>query len=122
MEPNMLATSRSVRFFWLALCLALICGPGCGGKNTTATASEAKSSTTQVPPAAEDDDSAALDGSKGKKWKSWRWKGKRDLCYFVVDNQCFPDEESACKAAACESGCAVGEGAPAKVTCKEFLK
>jgi hypothetical protein len=129
----MFATSRSVSFF--CLCLALLCGPGCGGKSTAATPSEteakgatAKSAaTTKVPPAAEDDDSAALASSdspdpKTKEKGSWRWKGKRDLCYFVVENKCFADEKSACEAAECDSGCIVDKGAPAKVTCKEFIE
>jgi hypothetical protein len=102
--------------------LALLCGPGCGGKSATSSETKTKKApTTKVPPVAEDDDSPALD-SKDKEWGSWRWKGKRDLCYFVVDNNCFPDEKSACEAAECESGCVVNKGAPAKVTCKEFTQ
>ena len=56
---------------------------------------------------------------KGKSWGGWRWKGKRDDCYFVHKNRCFDSKSRACEAADCgKRGCKVDDGAPAKVTCE----
>jgi hypothetical protein len=56
----------------------------------------------------------------GKKWGGWRWKGKRNDCFFLVDNACHDTFEGACKAAKCkESECLHDESAPAVVSCKK---
>lgn len=55
---------------------------------------------------------------KGKSWGGWRWKGKRDDCFFVVANKCFETKKAACTAANCDKkACKVKEGAPSKVSC-----
>ena len=57
---------------------------------------------------------------KGKKWGGWRWKGKRDNCFFVTNNRCFDNEKAACKAAKCGSkACLKKSGAPTKISCPE---
>ena len=56
----------------------------------------------------------------GKRWGGWRWKGKREDCFFVHDNQCFATLEEACKAAKCKmADCVQDDGAPAKVSCEK---
>jgi hypothetical protein len=56
----------------------------------------------------------------GKKWGGWRWKGKRQECFYVVDNECFATKKSACRAAGCgPERCREKDGtAPVKVRCK----
>ena len=57
---------------------------------------------------------------KGKQWGGWRWKGKRDDCFFVYKNQCYNKQETACKAAKCKKGaCIMDKSAPAKISCKK---
>jgi hypothetical protein len=86
---------------------------------------------------ASDDDEASDDGGdassskkrkpmarpvseEGKSWGGWRWKGKREDCFFVHKNQCFATLEDACKAAKCKmADCVQDEGAPAKVSCEK---
>ena len=78
--------------------------------------------------AAKDSDEAAEDSGeevspKGKKWGGWRWKGKRDDCFFRVGKRCFDSEKKACKAARCgKRKCLTDDGAPAKVTCEGDTK
>lgn len=56
---------------------------------------------------------------EGKKWGGWRWKGKREDCFFMHKNQCFATLEEACRAAKCKKAeCVHDEGAPAKVSCE----
>lgn len=107
-------TSEATRVFvWiaLALVLALPAATGCGGASNGA-----KEKTTEVPP--EPGEGAAL-GSKDEKGRGWRWKGKRDHCYYVFDNHCYEDKAAACKAAGCPDAaqCNTDDGAPAKVSC-----
>ena len=55
---------------------------------------------------------------KGKSWGGWRWKGKRNDCFFKSDNQCFDSKKKACKAAGCSTSvCKTDDGAPAQVSC-----
>ncbi len=76
------------------------------------------------------DDSSASDGGKhgkekpvpeqGKQWSGWRWKGKRQDCFFKVGNECHSSLESACKAAGCaKSSCVHDDAAPAQVSCEK---
>ena len=57
---------------------------------------------------------------EGKDWGGWRWKGKRDDCFFVYDNACFNDRDAACKKAGCAKkgkSCKDTGGGPAEVSC-----
>lgn len=57
---------------------------------------------------------------KGKKWGGWRWKGKRDDCFFKYKNRCFSKQADACKAAKCKKdACVMDKSAPAKISCKK---
>jgi hypothetical protein len=57
---------------------------------------------------------------EGKQWGGWRWKGKREECFFLHDNTCYVTFDAACKAARCKGGrCVADEAAPAKVSCEE---
>src|SRR5262249_18440087 len=48
------------------------------------------------------------DPKKEKTWGGWRWKGKRQDCFFVYRNQCFDSKARACKAAGCgEENCQI---------------
>jgi hypothetical protein len=80
--------------------------PGCSGKGEST-----------IPP----DESAEEEevSEEGKSWGGWRWKGKRDDCFFVHGNQCFDQLAAACKAAGCgEDSCTHDKAAPANVSCK----
>lgn len=51
--------------------------------------------------------------------EGWRWKGEREHCRFLVDNECFKVREDACSAADCPgSACFVSSAIPAQVTCE----
>lgn len=57
--------------------------------------------------------------SKGKKWGGWRWKGRRNDCFFLYENECFSSLEKACRRAKCDKdACEHDDSAPAKVRCK----
>jgi hypothetical protein len=111
-------TFETARFFVsvvLALFLVLPGLTGCGGASNSS--GEGQSSTTVVPPDTEE--GAPLDTSDGKG-SGWRWKGKRDHCYYLFDNRCFEDKKAACEAAGCAvASCQADRGAPAKVRCAQ---
>ncbi len=57
--------------------------------------------------------------AEGKEWGGWRWKGDRDNCVYIYENECFAKKTAACKAAGCPGqGCLEKHGAPAKVSCR----
>jgi hypothetical protein len=57
-------------------------------------------------------------GMSDQRVSRWRWKGQRQRCYFVVDNQCFDSKKAACQALGCKlSECKADDRAPAEVTC-----
>ncbi len=57
---------------------------------------------------------------QGKQWGGWRWKGRREDCFFLVGNECHSSLEAACKAAGCKKSTCVHDGsAPAKVSCED---
>lgn len=66
------------------------------------------------------DEAADVAPPEGKDWGGWRWKGKRDDCFFKVDNACFDSLAAACKKAGCKGdACQHDKSAPANVSCKE---
>lgn len=90
----------------LVLGLALGPGSGCGGSQESPSQFETK------------DDASS---SHGKKWGGWRWKGKRNDCFFKYKNTCYPSMAKACKAARCpKADCVHDDSAPAKVKCTLF--
>lgn len=116
---------RRDRFGWLAL-LGLF-ALGCGGSSSNAAAESTEE---------EGDDGDGEDGDEksakkrkkmerpvseeGKRWGGWRWKGKREDCFYVHRNQCFASLDEACRAAKCgKDDCVHDEAAPAKVSCDE---
>lgn len=63
----------------------------------------------------QDYDDAAEDDQSG-----WQWRGSRQDCFYVYDNECFSQREEACLAAGCEeSACTHDDAAPAKVSCPD---
>lgn len=109
-------TFDTARFFiWAVLAVFLVLPGvmGCGGASNSS--SESQSSTTVVPP---DTEEGAPLNTSDEKGNGWRWKGKRDHCYYLFDNRCFEDKKTACEAAGCtDATCQAGGGAPAKISC-----
>lgn len=107
-----------------ALCAVLACG---GGTSNTPADSEGDEGGEEASEDGEEDDGEATPKRKpmerpvsdhGKSWGGWRWKGKREDCFFVHKNQCFATLDDACKAAKCKKAdCTHDDGAPAKVSC-----
>ena len=97
--------TRLVLLAALLLLAPVTSGAGCGGSKPPETE------------AAADEEPVS---EEGKKWGGWRWKGKRNNCFFKVENSCFDSLEGACKAAKCKkSECEHDDGAPATVSCKK---
>ena len=98
---------------------AALLSAGCGGD------SKAESTSPSSDDASKTAGTSAGDGravsSTGKKWGGWRWKGKRDNCFYVHKNRCFDSKEKACKAARCKKNatCVTDKSAPAKVSCEK---
>ena len=109
----MRVASWPCRFALLAVvCLAaLLAAPACGGGGSESTdTTESGRVAGKEKPVSE----------QGKKWGGWRWKGKRDDCFFLVGNECHSSLDEACKAARCKkSTCVHDESAPAKVSCDD---
>lgn len=102
----------------LALVLPLSIGfsTSCGGAQTKKEDVQTKKEDAKADPDEGKDKNPVSE--KGKNWGGWRWKGKRDNCFYVQENKCFETEALACKAAACgDKKCVVEEGAPSEVTC-----
>lgn len=91
------------------LALGLALAPACGGNGKDgSTGPEAEEEAEPVP-------------EEGKDWGGWRWKGRRQDCFFVYKNRCFAELEKACRAARCEKKgkeCVKDDAAPANVSCK----
>jgi hypothetical protein len=100
------------RAVMLAACLGLVAG--CGGSSPDADSPKGKK--------ADQDDEEEV-SSKGKKWGGWRWKGKRNDCFFIFKNECFSSMKKACRRAKCgDTKCEHDDSAPAKVACKKSKK
>ena len=55
----------------------------------------------------------------GKSWGGWRYRGKRDDCFYKFKRRCFRKKKKACKAAGCKKAdCVASDAAPAVVSCK----
>lgn len=102
----------AILLFFLALIIA-----GCGGDEKAHTKSKAPA--TKKTDESDQDETGTV-SSKGKKWGGWRWKGKRDDCFFVYKNNCYTTREDACAAAKCKKGeCVFDKSAPAKASCQK---
>jgi len=95
--------------FVLVAFLALTaCGGGAGESSDVSSAPEGKAHKEKPVP------------EQGKQWSGWRWKGKRQDCFFKVGNECHSSLEAACKAAGCaKSSCVHDDSAPAVVSCEK---
>ncbi len=92
------------------LCFAVSCG---GTTETTAT----KSKTSAIKRAKPDPEPV---DETGKRWGGWRWRGKRDSCFFVYKNRCYSDKSRACAVAKCgPRKCKHKGGGPAEIYCKK---
>lgn len=109
---------------WAMILILMLCGASaCGGASS-------KGSSQDGDQGDDEDGDAGPEAPKrkkmerpvsdeGKKWGGWRWKGKREDCFFVHENQCFATLADACRAAKCKKDeCVHDEGAPAKVSCE----
>jgi hypothetical protein len=105
---------KLARVATLAVCLGLIAG--CGGSSPDKTESP------KGKKADKGDDDEEEVSSKGKKWGGWRWKGRRNDCFFIYKNECFSSMKKACKRAKCSTKCEHDDSAPAKVSCKKDKK
>lgn len=104
----MRVASSPCRIALVALLALAACGGG-GSEGGDGSSAEGDRRARQDKPVAE----------QGKKWSGWRWKGKRQDCYFKVENECHSSLEGACKAAGCKkSDCVHDEAAPANVSCE----
>lgn len=108
-------TFETARFFvWVVFAVFLVLPgvTGCGGAKSSSGDTQ---ETTKVPP---DPGEGEPLKSKDEKGNGWRWKGKRDHCYYVFENRCFEKKKAACEAAGCQlAECQADGGAPAKVRC-----
>lgn len=96
-------------FALIALLALAACGGG-GNESDTSPADEGGGRARKEKPVSE----------QGKQWKGWRWKGRRQDCFFLVGNECHSSLDEACKAARCKkSSCAHDDSAPAKVRCED---
>jgi hypothetical protein len=87
------------KFFWIIVMFAASCG-----------SSQKDAAVPKGPPVVEE----------GKKWGGWRWRGRREDCFFLHKNACFPSLELACKDAGCSKKTCTYDGkAPPHVTCKK---
>jgi hypothetical protein len=107
--------------------LALIFALGCGGASSNSTGAEGEGDGDQASDDEGDADAKPTRkpmerpvSDQGKSWGGWRWKGKREDCFYVHRNQCYATLDAACTAAKCKkSDCTHDEGAPAKVSCEK---
>jgi len=94
-------------FVLLAVLVFTACGGGTGESSDSSSADAKPRKDKPVP-------------EQGKQWSGWRWKGKRQDCFFKVGNECHSSLEAACKAAGCDrSSCVHDDGAPARVSCEK---
>lgn len=101
--------------------MALSLGPvACGGSGS-ADSTEPKHTSDDSKGKGVDDGEEEVSG-KGKEWGGWKWKGKRDDCFFVFDNRCYSELDKACEQAGCakkDKKCETVGGGPAEVKCSE---
>jgi hypothetical protein len=98
---------RVARLTQSLLLLFLFALAACGGGNQGGGAEE------------EPEDKEKPVSDQGKRWGGWRWKGKRNDCFFLYKNECYSSLEAACKQARCSvDDCVHDESAPAKVRCE----
>lgn len=99
---------------WLAallLSVLVVIAPACGGAG-----GEKEES---AKPA---DETASPVSEEGKSWGGWRWKGRRQDCFFLYKNRCFSSLKKACQAARCKregADCVYDDSAPAHVSCEQ---
>ena len=95
----------------LGVVIAVGCFAGCGSPVRTYDDSDEKVETKAG-------DSEPVGDSDRKKYKGWRWKGKRGNCYYMHESKCFKELSPACKAAGCSTKrCNTDNSAPTKVSC-----
>jgi hypothetical protein len=107
------SAASSLALVFVLLTAALLPAACGGGGAATETASE---------PEVDDEALAEVEPARadGAEWSGWRWKGKRQECFFRYRNRCFDNLAAACRAAGCqESRCSRDDGAPAVVRCRK---
>lgn len=90
-------------------------GKGAASKDRDDDPGEGQSAAAPGPPRNYEDEA-------GKdEFGAWRWKGKRNDCFYVVGNKCFTELDDACDAARCKKQkktCETEGGGPATVRCE----
>jgi len=93
-----------------ALCFAFSCGGTTERTARPSKTSAIKRGKADPKPVSED----------GKQWGGWRWRGKRDNCFFVFKNRCYSAKKRACAAAKCGARkCDHRGGGPAEIYCRK---
>jgi hypothetical protein len=112
-----LPARHAVLALFLALSTALLALPAaCGGGPSGETV--ATSSPAPAPAAGYRDSDDAPQDEQGRT--GWRWKGKRQDCFYRYRNHCYDNLEAACTAARCgPSQCAHDGAAPSVVSCRK---
>lgn len=101
---------RTLANLFCLAALAVVMAGGCKDKGGTTTPATEPDPVTSQGPLSTDQD----------QWKSWRWEGEGDNCFYRYNNQCFPTKEAACTAASCgDRKCIDDHGAPAVVSCSD---
>lgn len=89
----------------------------CGGSGETARSESPRSRASDIKRAEGDKEPVP---EHGKRWGGWRWRGKRDTCFFVYRNKCYSEKAKACRAAKCgPRKCKYKGGGPAEIYCKK---
>lgn len=106
---------------YVVVAAALCCAFACGGATSTTTSNQrgttSSASKSDIKRGAPDPEPVS---EEGKRWGGWRWRGKRDTCFFVYKNRCYTEKRKACAVAGCGKGkCAYRGGGPAEIYCKK---
>jgi hypothetical protein len=105
----------------LAASVAPSCGSYASGPPGPKTAAERARAERAAAEQAAAEGSAGEDApvsGDGKSWGGWRYQGRRDDCFFVVERDCFTTLAAACEATECKVGCTSRGAGPAIVYCK----
>jgi hypothetical protein len=101
--------------------IGLLALTACGGGRPDAADSTEPAEASEAPRDDRPSEYADAPSHDGKKGSGWRWKGRRQDCFFVANNECFEVRIDACRAAGCgKERCRDKSGtAPVQVRCAE---
>jgi len=97
--------------------VASVCVLSCGGSREQPPKTAGKSRASAIKRTKADKQPVS---EAGKRWGGWRWRGKRDTCFFVFRNHCFSSKKRACSVAKCGARkCKHRGGGPAEIYCEK---